>query len=109
MSDYLSEWEAWLFMAELWKDAVDLEDGSWGVRYKGFTAFGMCHLLPVMPIHISTRLLMGAKIEDVMNQLSVRRYRYLFPTTEEGAKQRVVFCLEQAAKIERACLEWSKP
>jgi hypothetical protein len=97
----MTEKEAWLYLADVWSEPKQCDDGTW--RCRNYTP-GLCVSIGYLDdqaiISVETLYSMGAKIREYRAQLAdVHWSAYLWPRTEEGAKQRAEFCKTQAEKL----------
>jgi hypothetical protein len=109
----MTEKEAWLYMAEAW-DRATLVVGSDLVRpcitfYLGSLGHcsGLCGTVARMfgrgDIYGDLCRRIDSKIQSVMQESQcyyIGGFRFLFPHTLEGVRQRAEFCRQQAALLE---------
>lgn len=93
----LTQKEAWLFLAELWSNAREVCT-VWCVDVAGYRNLGICPCITDLErdnrISYTTRTRMMNKI--LKDWKPTKHSSYRWPLNKEGARQRSLFCLEQA-------------
>jgi len=93
----LSERQAWLLLAECWKKPVNAWTGI--QKVENIECKGLCASINAIThkITIDTRIDMLGRINDYRKKHH-KYYMYIWPTTQDGAKERIKFCMDQARK-----------
>lgn len=95
----LTEKQAWEFLADLWTKATDVY-GCTKVIFDGAKVSGLCPCINVMCYHAdqidpAVKRSMYGKLCEYANSNNLSTGDWFWPTTPEGAKQRVEFCKTQ--------------
>lgn len=93
----LSERQAWLLLAKYWKEPVSVWTGM--QKVENIECKGLCVSINAInnKITTDTRIDMFGRLSDYRKKHH-KYYMYVWPTTQDGAKERVKFCQDQARK-----------
>jgi hypothetical protein len=90
----MSEYEAWLKLAEIWKTTRLNECNEIFVKIRGFKSYGLCGTIRLI---VESNRLRERMIESIAK--NPQKYcGFCWPLTEGGAMQRVAFCLRMAER-----------
>ncbi len=95
----MNEKSAWMWLAEKWDSPLGMEYCPF-VRVGGIDCCGICPCIEGMAeADAITEELSQTMIDKIEKLPSVKVPGFRWPTTIAGAKQRAVFCREQAALL----------
>lgn len=100
----LTEKDAWILLAGLWADAQETETGVWAAECCGYKNLGICPCITDLEragkISYTTRQSMMRKIMSGWKPIYDNWYgRFRWDPDQHGARQRSLFCSEQAEKL----------
>ena len=92
----ITEKEAWLMLAKLWDRSLSINPAlTPGAMINGIVRTGLCSSIVSL---FYAALITLQQMHDMKAKLPCVR-RFVWPTTVEGAKERVAFCRKMAEEL----------